>query len=466
VECGRAAALIEQLGIPTVTVTRTGFTGVIENAFSSRGFPKEAAQVKYPAEMFLPGSDLSPIKDKMNRLTAGLIQWEPETKTKGVSPSGMFTINGRNYQDALNNMNNFFLQHLWGDGLPLLPPTEERVKWILTGTDLPEDREIGEVLPRGGIATPKALAVTLAMAGGRPEYMPVLIAAVRAILDPGLKHERMNTTTNSVYPVVIVNGPIAEEIRLNSGYGCLGPDPLQPAGASLGRAIRFVLMDLGGSIPEKTSMSIFGGPARYTGLVFAEDEAGIPKNWKTLSVEQGFDPGTNTVTVYAVSSTTNIPGGETGTKEAVKASLNRAAGCMGIPIGNYWFATYQPKGVAGILLMGRNTAQGLSQSGWAKKEVKQYLWDHSKVPASELGPRFEIWWMPPKDILQDPMPISVDPQGIKIVVAGGKQSGHMMWLQVGCCPKRLVTKKIDLPSNWKDLMDDSIGDLAPGMPRN
>ena len=465
-ECGRAAALIEKTGIPSVTITRSGFTGVIDNAFSSRGFPKEAAKVKYPSEMFLPGSDLRPIADKLDSLIAGFTQWEPRIKKKGVSSAGMFTIKGENHQDAFTKMNDFFLQHLWGDGLPLLPPTKERVKWILTGTDLPADQEIGEVLPRGGIATPEALAITLAMAGGRPEYMPVLVAAVKAILDPGLKHERMNTTTNSVYPVVIVNGPVAEDIRLNSGYGCLGPDPLEPAGASIGRAIRLVLMDLGGSIPEKTSMSIFGGPARYTGLVFAEDETGIPKTWKPLHVEQGFSPGSNTATVYAVSSTTNIPGGETGTEEAIKASLNRAAGCMGIPIGNYWFVTYQPEGVAGILLMGRNTARGLAQRGWDKKRVKNYLWQHSKVPVSQLGPRFEIWWMPPEKILQDPMPISIDPQGIKIVVAGGKQSGHMMWLQVGCCPKRLVTEKIELPSNWERLIRDSAGHLGPRMPAN
>lgn len=449
-----------------MTVTRSGFTGVIENAFSSRGFPKEASQIKYPADMFLPDSDLSPLRNKLDGLIAGLTRWEPRVTTKGVSSAGMLTVQGSNYPDALTRMNDLFLQHLWSDGLPLLPPTKERVNWILKGTDLPDDREIGEVLPRGGIATPKSLAITLAMAGGRPEYLPVLIAAVQAILHPGLKHERMNTTTNSVYPVVIVNGPVAEDIRLNSGYGCLGPDPLQPAGAAIGRAIRFVLLNLGGSVPEKTSMSIYGGPARYTGLVFAEDEAGIPETWKPLNVEQGFKAGANTATVYAVSSTTNIPGGETGTETAVKASLNRAAGCMGIPIGNYWFATYQPEGVAGILLMGRRTAEGLSQRGWDKAKVKKYLWERAKVPTSELGPRFEIWWMPPKEILEDPMPIAVDPQGIEIVVAGGKQSGHMMWLQVGCCPKRLVTKKIDLPSNWDELMKDSVGHLGPRMPRD
>jgi hypothetical protein len=324
-----------------------------------------------------------------------------------------------------------------------------------------DDRIIGSILPRRGIATAKALAVALAMAGGRPEFMPVLIAAVEAMLDPRIEHERMNTTTNSVYPVVIVNGPMTKQIRLNSGYGCLGPDPDFPAGASIGRAIRFVLMNLGGAIPGETTMSIYGGPARYTGLVFAEDENGMPSEWKTMAQEQGFDREDNVVTVYCVSSTTNIPGGETGTRKAALASLNRAAGCMGTPIGNYWFVTYQSEAPAGILLIARGTAQGLSSLGWTKKEVKKYLWEHAQVPASELGPRIKKWWMPPQDILKDPMPITESSEGIEIVVAGGKQSGHMMWLQVGCCPRALASAKVHLPNHWNRLIARTIKELGP-----
>ena len=300
----------------------------------------------------------------------------------------------------------------------------------------------------------------LTMAGGRPEYMPVLIAAVEAISAPHFEHHRMNSTTCSVYPVIIINGPIAKEIRLGSGYGCLGPDPLHPAGASIGRAIRFLLQDAGGAIPGIGTMSIYGGPARYTNIVFAEDEDGVPSDWEPLNVEQGFPPGSNTVTTYAVASTTNITGGETGDKQSGLFSLSLAAEVMGVPSGNYWNFPYNPEGAAGILLMARGTAQGLSRLGWSKEEVKTYLWEHSKVPGSKLALWIQRGW-----ITQDPMPVSMNPKGIKIVVAGGLQSMHMMWLQVGCCPERLTSAEIKLPANWNDLLKKAKEDLGP-LPAN
>lgn len=201
---------------------------------------------------------------------------------------------------------------MWSDGLPFAPPTEKLVKWILTGTGMPPDKPVLTMLPRGGTATIHTVAVNLAMAGGRPEYMPVLIAALEAMGKEKFAHGLMNTTTCGVYPVMIVNGPVSRQIRLGSGYGCLGPDPLHPAGASIGRALRLLLTNVGGAIPGKGTMSIHGGPARYTSIVFAEDEEGLPTDWESLGIEQGFLPGTNTVTGYTVSSTTNVPGGETG----------------------------------------------------------------------------------------------------------------------------------------------------------
>jgi len=442
-------------------VTREGFVRVVTNAFSSEGFSMEAAQVIFPSKMFLPDSDLSPIEARWDELVEGLTKWEAEVREKGIETPPEITVEGRDYKDAHETVNTLFLRNMWVDGLPVVPPTRERVDWILRGTDKPREEVIGKILPRGGIATVEAIAVSLAMAGGRPEYLPVLIAAIEALTDPAQRHERMNTTTNSTYPVVVVNGHVGFDIRLNSGYGCLGPDPKRPAGASLGRAIRFLLMNLGGALPGDGSMSIFGGPARYTGLVFAEDELGIPEAWGALSAEQGYEEGANTVAVYSVASTTNIPGGETGSEKAAIASLNRAAGFMGSPSGNYWFVTYESGAPPGILIMARGTAQGLAELGWSKEKVKEYLWEHSKVPASQLKPRVDTWWMPKEEILKDPMPITRSPDKIKIVVAGGEQSGHMMWLQVGCCPTQLTSAKIELPQIWNDLLDESLEDLGP-----
>lgn len=441
-------------------VTREGFSKVVTNTFAGEEFPAEASQVVFPVEMFLPGSDLTPIEEKIDELIGGLTTWEPDRKETGViSPPPVF-IEGKDYEEAFLNTNKLFLKNMWTEGLPIVPPTKKRVNWLLTGTDLPSDKIIARILPRGGIATVEAIAINLAMAGGRPEYMPVLIAAIEAVNGPNFEHHRMNSTTCSVYPVAIINGPVAKEIRLNSGYGCLGPDPLHPAGACIGRALRLLLQGAGGAVPKIGTMSIYGGPARFTNIVFAEDEDGVPPTWNSFDVEQGFPQGSNVVTTYAVSSTTNIPGGEVGDKTSALATLNRAAGIIGIPNGNYWDVSYNPRGAAGILLMARSTAQGLSKEGWAKEDVRTYLWEHSKVPASKIGPSFPAWWMPSEEILEDPMPVCMSPDGIKIVIAGGDQAGHMMWLQVGCCPEQLTNAQINLPIKWEELLKQAERDLG------
>ncbi|MFC1933950.1 hypothetical protein ACFLXX_02200 [Chloroflexota bacterium] len=293
--------------------------------------------------------------------------------------------------------------------------------------------------------------------------MPVLIAAMEAIGAPESFHHRMNTTTCSVYPVVVVNGRVAKDIRLGSGYGCLGPDPRYPAGGSIGRAIRFMLQGAGGAVPGIGTMSIFGGPARYTNIVFAEDEDNIPSDWEPLSIEQGFREGDNAVTTYAVASTTNIVGADAGDKESALITLNLATAYMRDPCTNYFLHPYNPKGAAGILLMAGGTAQGLSRLGWDKEKVKAYLWENSKVPASELarltapGSSRSIEF---RKMIKDPMPISMSPKGIKIVVAGGMQSGHMMWLQVGASPDQLVSTRVQLPRNWEELLKRANEDLG------
>jgi hypothetical protein len=449
------------MGIPTVTVTREGFSRVVTNAFTGEKFPAEASQVVYPVDMFMPASDLTPIEEKMDELIAGLTSWEPGIKRRGVVSPPPLVVEGDNYEEAFLETNRLFLKNMWSEGLPIVPPTKERVSWILTGTDVSPDTIIARILPRGGIATAEMIAVNLAMAGGRPEYMPVLIGAVEAMNSHQFEHHRMNSTTCAVYPVMIINGPIAQQVRLGSGYGCLGPDPLHPAGASIGRAIRLLLQGAGGAVPEIGTMSIYGGPARYTNIVFAEDEVGLPSEWRSLCVEQGFQSGKNIVTAYAVSSTTNIPGGEVGDETSALATLNRAAGVIGTPNGNYWVYPYNPEGAAGIFLMARGTARGLSRVGWTKEEVKRYLWENSKVPSSRLGPFFPTWWIPREQIMQDPMPVSVSPDGIRIVVAGGDQSGHMMWLQVGCCPQQLSSVEIRLPNSWEELLRRAEADMGP-----
>lgn len=427
--------------------------------------------------MFLPGSDLRPIENDFEKVLEGLTRWEPKNRTKGViEPGENVRIEGRDYQEAVANMNNLFLRNRWGDGLPLVPATEERIRWLLRGTDLSPDAVVGEgkVLPRGGIATVKQIAINLAMAGGRPEYLAVLIAAVEAMLKPEFRHQHWQPTTANTYPVIIVNGPVAKQIRLNSGYGALGPDPARPAGAALGRAIRLLLMNLGGAIPGKGTMSIHGGANRYTNIVFAEDEAGLPSGWMPLHVERGHAPGSNVVTLHVVEGTVNIHADSvTGSKPATprevsSAALGRLAGFIRVPCTRYWDHGRQPEYAVGIVLLGRGTARLLASLGYTKEKVQSFLWENTAIPwtiVQSMGTRAEIegWIERSQGTLVEGQPwsITVNPRNIMIVVAGGEASTHMYWMQGGNGPQKVVDAEVKLPGKMNLLVTEAERDLGP-----
>src|SRR5215510_14678163 len=228
------------------------------NAVSGLGLAPEAAMVTFPIELFLPGSDITPVEARKGEFYDGLTRWTPDLEpAAGESP--MVSVRGTTYEDALVRTNSLMLANLWGDGLPLWPATRERVELILRGSALPRDRVLGTFPPRGGIATVEICAIALAMAGGRPEYLPVLLAAVDAFLAPESGSEQLQAASGSAFPVVIVNGPIGRQIRLNSGFGCLGPDPEHPAGASIGRALRLLQQNVGGALPGIGTMANYGG---------------------------------------------------------------------------------------------------------------------------------------------------------------------------------------------------------------
>src|SRR4051812_31255530 len=211
----------------------------MKNAVSGVGLAPDAAMVTFPIDAFLPGSDISAVELRKREFYNGLTKWMSDFAANAGEPK-MLTVEAERYEDALIKANNLMITNLWGDGLPVWPPTRERVDWILRGTSLPRTHAFGKFPPRGGVTTVETCAIALAMAGGRPEYLPVLIATVEAVLDPESNFDQLQAASGAPFPVVVVNGPIAKQIRLNSGFGCLGPDPQQPAGGSIGRALRML----------------------------------------------------------------------------------------------------------------------------------------------------------------------------------------------------------------------------------
>ena len=269
-----------------------------------------------PMAPFLVDSDLGPLAERIEEVITGLTQWQPVAGDIGVHRPAPILIDANNYETAFHQFNRLCLNNTWGDGLPLIPPTSERIEWILQGSALAPSHSLGKLMPRGGVANMETLAGALAMAGGRPEYLPVLTAAVDALLDSAVAHDKAQATSGSTYPVVLVNGPIAAEIGLNSGFGLLGPDPQHPAGAAIGRALRLLMQNVGGALPGVGSMALFGA-MRYTNAVFAENEQGLPPGWRTIGEEHGgLSAGSNGVTVFMATGASNVMRRGVGKEEA------------------------------------------------------------------------------------------------------------------------------------------------------
>jgi hypothetical protein len=284
------------------------------NAIMGQGLPPEAPWVTFPYALYLSDSDVAGIiGPKMGEIISNLTTWKSTgTYTKGqIITRDPAAITAKDYPTLWQNLQFAYLSKNWGDGNPVTPATKAMIDWILTG--VPEDavtgkvpdrnavigKGDGKVYPKCGILTYEVLATCMAMAGGRPEYMPVAIAACETIIT---SQNTTLTSSMSAYPVTLVNGPIARQIRLSTGFGLLGPDPNRPAGSAIKRCLWFVHQGTGGLVSGGGTIAQFGY-MRPGGVCFAEtDEVNLPPGWKTYTEERfSRSKGTNSVT-YGLSS--------------------------------------------------------------------------------------------------------------------------------------------------------------------
>jgi hypothetical protein len=191
----------------------------------------------------------------------------------------------------------FFLEKEWSDGFPVVTPTEERVQRMLAGTRRNPDEVIGPVPPAQGIATVHKVAIHALMAGCKPEYLPVVLGAVEQIIRDEFNMGGVQCTMHGVAPLMIVNGPYAQKIGIHGGNGCFGPG--FRANATIGRAIRLMLLNMGGGIAGLASATVFGSPIRYTACL-TEHSARSP--WQSLAVSRGYTPEDDVITCVMVES--------------------------------------------------------------------------------------------------------------------------------------------------------------------
>ncbi len=440
----------------------------MKNAVTGLGLAPDAAMVTFPIDMFLPGSEIASIRARKREFYDGLTRWQSAFARNAAGAPTMLSVEGESHEDALNKANNLLITNLWGDGLPLWPATRERVDWILRGAVLPRAHVIGKFPPRGGVTTVETCAVALAMAGGRPEYLPVLIAAVEAFLDAESGSDQLQATSGGPFPVVIVNGPIAREIRLNSGFGCLGPDPQRPAGASIGRALRLLQQNVGGALPGIGTMAIFGA-MRYTNVVFAEDEAALPHGWQPHATERhSYAPGTNSVSLVFASGVNNVQrrgAKKESPEEDILNGMWRMADFMRTP--NVAALQGYEKGTPGIMMISPVVAKMMAEQGWTQASIRQFLWENSKIPLAQLKRAGIPAWLEidanpvtRASIILDPWPIALKPENLVLVVAGGNHPTHYHWLQAHS--PRVIGRVMRVPETFDRLLADADRDLGCG----
>jgi hypothetical protein len=266
--------------------------------------------------------------------------------------------------DAINAL---YMERGWSDGLPIVPPTTARVEKMLAYCDRPWNESIAKVAPRYGEATPLRLAANAVMAGCRPEYFPLFMLAVEAMCEEPFNLYGIQATTHLCAPLVIVNGPVAAELGINSGHNAFGPGT--QSNAAIGRAIRLALVNIGGAIPGAGDMSTFGAPSKFSYCV-AENEADSP--WEPLHVERGFAADATTVTVIGAECPHNVNDHESLSAEGI---LTTIAGTMATTGTNDVYYEAQP-----VVVMGPEHAKTVADGGLSKADAKRFIQERATLP--------------------------------------------------------------------------------------
>jgi hypothetical protein len=266
----------------------------------------------------------------------------------------------------------------WGDGVPLLPPTDERIAALLAHTAYESDFVLGELPPRFGAATMELVAINAAMAGVEPDAFPLVIAALSAILVPEWNAFALTTTTSSVFPMLIVNGPSRDRLRIDYRAGCLG-GAAGRGSMTIGRAVSLCLRNIGGQRAGETSRTVFGQPARF-GLCFGEWEERSP--WPSLAQRRGFSADQDVVTVHGGKGT--YPLADVNNDDPADLAYTIAKS-LAFPMNN-WFLELTGESGQLVLLVNPMWAARLADAFPKVESFQEYLWEHAWQPLDLFRP--------------------------------------------------------------------------------
>jgi hypothetical protein len=429
------AIYIESSGKPTATYVFEHFANDAASAASSKGMPVIRTVPEKIVSESTVMEEIEPairnvFASVVTALTAPLTAEEKSPKRREAENPPRLIFKGN-----LEEVNRFFYQRGWTDGLPIIPPTGAAVAEMLTGTDYPADHLVEKLEPRQGKATVEKIAVNAVMAGCLPTHLPVLIAGVHALADNPVTG-MMAASTGSWAPFWLVNGPVRNDINVISSYGAASPGNI--ANAAIGRAMGLITKNIRGIRKQIEDMGVLGNPGKYS-FVAAENEENSP--WEPYHVECGLKKEDSAVTLcFPQSYQQMIPFG------------TDDKGIIATVVGSIVPARM---GLFGLVLTPTN-AQTLAKRGWSKQAVKDYIVQNTRLPEdyyarlgyTPAGPADRANFMGPGTEKQILLPTADRLEPVKIFVYGGFGS-WLGFLQGGPPP---ITKKIELPKNWPELV--------------
>jgi len=430
----------EERNKPTLTLINKGFANDAISAASSQGMPgARFVATSIPCECSVMEDVEAGVDAVMNEIVVALTkQLSSEEKSPSFreveKPSRII------YQGNIEEVNRFLYQRGWTDGLPIIPPTEKAVAEMMKGTDLRADHLIGRIIPRLGKATVEKIAINAVMAGALPTYMPLLIAGVQIISDPSSDFGTWGVSTGSWAPLWIINGPIRNDLNINSGSGALSPGDI--ANATIGRAMGLIIKNIGGIRKGIEDMGTQGNPGKYS-MVLAENEEESP--WEPLHVERGYNREVSTISVSSPNSyvqTWPYSSDDDGILRAIMDNIRAAP----------------------TIVLTPPHANILSSQGWTKKDIKNFISEYTRVPPYRLGKYWGIsnpatgegraglhgYRIPFRD--WDSVRVVSDPSEISVIVAGGPGALiglHMPNYFFGNCK---TIEKVQLPADWDNLV--------------
>jgi hypothetical protein len=449
--------MVEKLGIPTVTVLCSGF--VTQGKMTAKGLEMpnlphtiHPGHVNFVTDEQLEKTCCGPM---LEQVVQGLTVQPPEVKAAG-EPAPRDIV----FEGSYDEIQEYFLEKEWSEGLPIVPPTVERVEKFLKFTDRAPEEIIGRLLPENREATIWNIAINGVMSGCRPEYMPVLIAMIEAMADPIFGVEHLGHTPGTE-TLIVINGKISKQLRFNCLQGALRPG--FQANTSVARFWRMMLRNVAGFLPHKTDKGCFGGNFR---IVLAENEDAVAGfGWEPLSADLGFKAGDNVITISSCTEATQaIEVGATTAEQILRNIEARMA-------DNHLFIQFFFRGMRTrpTIVLTPAVVRVLVDAGFTKQMIKQHFHENAKLWVNNLSgmivnrfykgiddgnwPQFIGTTRELKRYIQ--MTSCAD--DFMIVVSGDPDRDHVMICAQNGYIGYPVSRQIRLPANWDELWASARG---------